>query len=98
MKSLLVVLLVSAFASTAEAASCRNVAIAKAQSYGANPTSLTEEAVSNGMEGGGISGWRYWMHVDVCAQGMVVVDLTEACGFKQIYTRWGCRVAGVPNF
>lgn len=83
---------------TAFAGPCLDRAINAVAAYGATPTQITEEAVYSGGEGGNLVGYRFWMSVDLCSQGVVVVDTTDYCYVQQTYSRWGCRIPGMPAY
>lgn len=45
-----------------------------------------------------IVGYTAWADVQQCEQGKVVVDFTDSCRIQQVYTRYGCQIAGVPGY
>jgi hypothetical protein len=97
MKNLIMVLVGLCFGASAFA-NCQDVAVAKARQYNANPTQIIAETITGGGESGNIVGYRYWMSVDRCARGYVVVDTTDYCHVQQIYTRDGCSVPGLRQW
>ena len=97
MKNLIVI--VAGFLMSANAfANCQAAAVAKARQHGANPTNIIAETIVGGGEGGGVVGYRYWMNVDRCARGYLVVETTDYCHVQQAYTRDGCAIEGLKEF
>ena len=43
-----------------------------------------------------IVGYDVWSHVEACDQGQVVAQFSADCRLQQIYTRYGCEIAGLP--
>lgn len=48
-------------------------------------------------EGKSLLGWQAWVRFQSCT-GALIVDLTDYCYVQQVYTRDGCRQAGVSNW
>ena len=39
-----------------------------------------------------------WMTVKQCSQGALIVHTTDTCLVRQVYTRGGCRIEGIPSY
>lgn len=44
-----------------------------------------------------IVGYDVWTRFKSC-QGALVVDITDSCYLRQVYTRGDCQLPGVPSF
>ena len=44
-----------------------------------------------------IIGWDAWVRFHSC-QGALIVDMTDYCYVRQIYTRGGCERPGLPHY
>lgn len=44
-----------------------------------------------------IVGYDIWTHLKSC-NGSLVVDITDSCYLRQVYTRGECQLPGVPSF
>ncbi|MEO1249000.1 MAG: hypothetical protein AAFW76_04095 [Pseudomonadota bacterium] len=45
-----------------------------------------------------IIGYNAWARVDQCESGQVIVQFDRYCNVQQVYTRYGCDVAGLPGY
>ena len=39
-----------------------------------------------------------WLTVRQCVKGAVLVHMTDTCLVRQVYTRGGCRIDGIPGY
>ena len=46
---------------------------------------------------GRVVGYEAWVRFQSC-KGALVIDMDRHCRVKQVYTRYECRVPGVPSF
>jgi len=45
-----------------------------------------------------LEGYTAWADVAQCPEGRVVVDFAPSCRVKQVYTVYGCQLAGLPGY
>ncbi len=68
---------------------------------GVNPERVNRISVANKRvltgEGPRDLGLESWVRFEDC-RGALVVEMTDFCWIKQVYTRDDCEVAGVPNY
>lgn len=61
---------------------------------------VTERRARGGLLDGDdrVIGFDVWVDVIACQIGSVVVSLDDAGHLIDVYTRFGCRVAGLPSY
>lgn len=92
------VFLFAATLSAGSAIACEDAVRAHIAKLGITPGQITGIAVSNltgGGEGRPVFGYAYWIGLESCPKGYLVVDTDKMCTVVQAYTMYDCKVPGV---
>ncbi len=80
---------------------CALAAVGHLGQFGVKNDDVTDFNFVQISEGGKrirIVGVEYWLRVEQCENGSVVIDMNASCRVRHAYTRSGCTIEGLKSY